>query len=48
MISSSLRTVADEFAAARCLLGDLLVGLAEIEADIGLVFDDMISHHADS
>ncbi len=46
--SSSLQTTADEFAAAGCLLGDLLVGLVGVEADIGLVFDDMISHCADS
>ncbi len=46
--SSSLQTTADEFAAAECLLGDLLVGLAGVEANVGLVFDDMISHRADS
>ncbi len=34
--------------AAGCLLGELLVGLAGVEADVGLVFDGMISHRADS
>ena len=46
---SSLWTTADGFAAAGCRLGDVLVGRFGVEANVGLVFDDMIisSHHAD-
>ncbi len=46
--SSLLWTTADEFAAAGYFLGELLVGLAGVEADVGLVFDGMKSHRADS